>query len=93
MLSPGLHLFVVQILPQIVAFLCTAFVLYAGRYVKAAEYFGVITRGENKWKEDLNTAKVIDLHDKTKRGSDRIRKLSEHITYELDEADPDRQFH
>ena len=94
-LSLGSYLFIEHILPEIIALLCTAFVLLSGQYVTnekyGAKYAGVITRGENnKWKEEMNNPKAIHLFDKSKPIVERIVLWKDHCTHIRDKTDPDR---
>lgn len=93
----GSYLFIEHILPEIIALLCTVFVLLSGQYVTnekyGAKYAGVITRGENnKWKEEMNNPKAIHLFDKSKPIDERIVLWKDHCTRIRDEQDPDRTF-
>ena len=95
-LSLGSYLFIEHILPDLIALLCTAFVLHSGQYITkgkyGSKYAGVITRGEenNKWKEEMNNPKAINLFDKSKPIEERIELWKEHCTRIRDEHDPDR---
>ena len=94
-LSLGSYLFIDHILPEIIALLCTAFVLLSGKYITngkyGSKYAGVITRGDNnKWKEEMNNPKAINLFDKSKPIEERIVLWKEHCTRIRDEMDPDR---
>ena len=85
-----LHVLVWDILPLIVAFISTTFVLHAGLIFKEAKYVGVIKRGENKWEETLNEQIVARLGG---RGNvEKVRTKSVHDAYRLDKSDEDRQF-
>ena len=95
-LSLGSYLFIDHILPEIIALLCTAFVLLSGKYITkgkyGSKYAGVITRGvNNKWKEEMNNPKAINLFDKSKPIEERIVLWKEHCTRIRDELDPDRR--
>ena len=83
--SPVVHVFVLYILPELIAFGCTAFVLHAGRYFEDAKHVGVIARGEHNWKETLDEQLVLDIGDKHKARTD--------VKRQIDKDDPDRELH